>query len=141
MPQRLDGFFSHPKFYRTAIWFFAGFTMLLAVIGIHAIVSHTVTQRNREMGVRMALGRTPVHLRGMLLRQGLLTVAAGALPGIAGAQLTGRFLRSLTDGAQPVGLVMSATLVLSFALIASASIWSATRRIATLDVLSILRSE
>ena len=56
MEQRLDEFFAHPKFYRTAIWFFAGFTMLLAVIGIYAIVTHTVVQRSQEMGIRMALG-------------------------------------------------------------------------------------
>jgi putative ABC transport system permease protein len=141
MEQRLNEFFAHPKFYRTAIWFFAGFTILLALLGIYAIVSQTVVQRNQEMGVRMALGRTSVQLRGMLLQRGLLTVAAGAFPGIAGAQLSGRFLGSLTDGAKPVGLTMSGGLVLLFALIASASIWAASRRLATHDVVSVLRSE
>jgi hypothetical protein len=68
-------------------------------------------------------------------------VAAGALPGIAGAQLTGRFLESLIDGAKPIGPAASSGLVLLFALVASASIWSATRRIASLDLMAILRSE
>jgi ABC-type antimicrobial peptide transport system permease subunit len=77
----------------------------------------------------------------MLLRDGLLMVMAGAIPGIVGAQLTGRFLQSLMDGAQPIGLAMSASLVLLFALLASASIWSATRRIARLNITAILRSE
>jgi len=54
------------------------------------------------MGVRTALGTTAARLRGMLLRQGLLMVAAGAIPGIAGARLTGRFLETLIDGAKPV---------------------------------------
>lgn len=141
MQQRLDEFFVRPRFFRTVIWLFTGFTMLLAVIGVYGIVTHTIVQRNHEMGVRMALGRTPSQLRGMLLRQGLLTVAAGALPGIAGAQLTGRFLQALSNGATPVGLATSACLLLFFAAIASASIWSATRRIAALDIISILRSE
>jgi ABC-type antimicrobial peptide transport system permease subunit len=92
MEQRLDEVFANPKFYRTAIWTFAGFALLLAVIGIYGIVSYAVVQRTQEMGVRMALGTTPVRLRGMLLRQGLLMVVAGAIPGIAGAQLIGRFL-------------------------------------------------
>jgi ABC-type antimicrobial peptide transport system permease subunit len=91
--------------------------------------------------VRMALGRTPVQLRGLLLRQGLLIVMTGAVPGIVGAQLTGQYLASLIDGAKPVGLVMSAGVVLLFAGIASTSIWSATRSIARLDITSILRSE
>ena len=76
-----------------------------------------------------------------MLRQGLLTVAAGAIPGIAGAQLTGRFLESLVDGAKPVGWAVSAGLVVFLALVASAGIWSATRPIAKLDITAILRSE
>ena len=141
MQERLDEVFANPKFYRTAVWTFAGFALLLAVIGIYGIVSYAVVERTREMGVRMALGGTPRQLRGMLLRHGLMMVMAGAIPGIAGAQLSGRFLESLMDGARPVGLITSAGLVLLFALVAAASIWSATRRIAKFDVMAILRWE
>jgi len=141
MEQRLDEVFANPKFYRTALWTFAGFALLLAVIGIYGIVSYAVVQRTQEMGIRIALGRTPFQLRGLLLRQGLVMVVAGAIPGIAGAQLTGRFLESLMGGAKPIGMAMSAGLVLLFSLVASTSIWSATRRIARLDITSILRSE
>src|SRR5262245_53317898 len=112
MEQRLAEVFARPKFYRTTIWMFAGFALLLAVIGIYGIVSYAVVQRTQEMGVRMALGTTPIRLRGMLLRQGLLMVGAGAIPGIAGAQLTGRFLENLLDGAKSVDLVTSAGLAL-----------------------------
>jgi putative ABC transport system permease protein len=141
MEQRRDEVFANPRFYRTAVWTFAGFALLLVVIGIYGIVSYAVVQRTQEMGVRMALGTTPVRLRGMLLRQGLLMVVAGAIPGIIGAQVTGRFLESLMDGAKPIGLATSAGLVLFFALVSSVSIWSATHRIARLDITSILRRE
>ena len=141
MEQRLDEVFANPKFYRTAVWIFAGFALLLAVIGLYGIVSYSVAQRTQEMGVRMALGTTPDRLRGMLLRQGLLMVVAGAIPGITGAQFTGRFLASLMEGAKPIGLATSAGLVLFFALVASVSIWSATRRITRFDIIAILRSE
>jgi predicted permease len=141
MAQRLDEAFAGPRFYRTAIWFFAGFALLLAVIGIYGIVSYAVVQRTHEMGVRLALGTTPIRLRSLILRQGVLMVVAGAIPGIAGAQLTGRFLGSVIAGAKPVGLAMSGGLILFLALIASASIWSATRRIARFDITEILRSE
>jgi hypothetical protein len=77
----------------------------------------------------------------MLLRHALLMVVAGAIPGIAGSQLAGRSLESLIGGAKPIGLATSAGLVLLFALVASASIWFATRRIASLDILAILRNE
>ena len=141
MEQRLDEIFARPRFYRTAVWIFAGFALLLAVIGIYGIVSYAVVQRSQEIGVRMALGTTPVQVRGMLLRQGLLMVMAGAIPGIAGAQLTGRFLESLIDGAKSVDTLTSAGLVLLLAVVASTSIWSATRRITRFDIIAILRSE
>jgi putative ABC transport system permease protein len=141
MEQRLNEVFADPKFYRTAIWTFAAFALLLALIGIYGIVSYAVVQRTREMGIRMALGRTPAQLRTMLLRQGLSMVVAGAIPGIAGAQLTGRVLESLMDGAKPIGAVASAGIILFFAAVASASIWSATRRVARFDIIAILRSE
>ena len=69
------------------------------------------------MGVRMALGTTLDRLRGMLLRQSLLIVVAGAIPGIIGAQFTGRFLASLIDGAKTIRLATSAGLALFFALV------------------------
>jgi putative ABC transport system permease protein len=126
MEQRLAEVFARPKFYRTATWMFAGFALVLAVIGIYGIVSYAVAQRTHEMGVRMALGTTPVQLRSMLLWQGLVVVAAGAIPGVAGAQLTARVLESLIDGAKSIDPSTSVAVVLFLFLLASASIWVAT---------------
>jgi putative ABC transport system permease protein len=141
MEQRKEDAFARPKFYRTAVLFFAGFALLLAVIGIYGVVSYAVARRTHEMGVRLALGATPVRLRGTLLRQGLLTVAAGAFFGIAGSVLTGRFLESLIAGAKSIDFTTFILATLFIILIASASIWVATRRIARLDILEILRIE
>ncbi len=141
MQQRLDEIFVAPRFYRTAIWLFAGFALLLAVIGIYGIVSYAVAQRTQELGIRIALGRTPGQLRTMLLFQGLLIVLLGAVPGIAGARLTGHFLETVISGASTVDWETAVSLVLFLSLVASLSIWSATRRIAGLDVTAILRSE
>jgi len=141
MAQRLDDALARPQFYRTAVFFFAGFALLLAVIGIYGIVSYTVARRTHEMGIRMALGTTPDRLRMTLLRQGLLTIAAGAIPGIAGAMLIGRFLESLVEGAKSVSPVTCAASVLFIAAIAAAGIWTASRPIVRLDVMEILRTE
>jgi hypothetical protein len=77
----------------------------------------------------------------MLLRQGLLMIAASAIPGIVGAQLSGRFLETLIGGAKPIGLGTSVGLIVLLSLVASTSIWSASRRIARFDITAILRSE
>lgn len=89
----------------------------------------------------MALGTTPVRLRSMLLWQGLVTFAAGVVPGMAGARLAGRFLQNLMDGAMPVDLTTSLGIIVFLALVASASIWAATRRIAGLDIMAVLRTD
>jgi putative ABC transport system permease protein len=141
MQQRLDEFYATPRFYRTAVWFFAGLALLLSAIGIYAVVSYAVIQRTQEMGVRLALGTTPTRLRGLLLRQGLLTVIAGAIPGLVVAQLSGRYLESLIDGAKPIGFAISVGMILLLGLLASISIWCASRRIARFDITAILRSE
>jgi ABC-type antimicrobial peptide transport system permease subunit len=141
MEDRLDAALARPRFYSTAIRFFAAFALLLAVLGIYAAVSYAVAQRTREMGVRLALGGMPAGLRAMLLRRGVLTVAAGAFPGIACAALTGRLLERLIEGARPVDPATAAASILFILVTASISIWAATRRIARLDVIAILRAE
>ncbi|MDQ2844436.1 MAG: ABC transporter permease [Acidobacteriota bacterium] len=141
MEQRLSDALARPKFYRTAVEFFASFALLLAIIGIYGVVSYAIAQRTHEMGVRLALGTTPARLRTLLLRQGLIPVAAGATAGVAGATLTGHFLESLVDGATSIDFATFTFSLFFIGLIASTSIWAATRRIARLDVMEILRTE
>jgi predicted permease len=141
MEQRLDDTLARPQFYRTAVSCFAGFALLLAMIGIYGVVSYTVARRTHEMGVRMALGTTPAGLRVGLLRHGLLVVGAGAVPGVAGAVLSGRFLESLVEGAKPANATTYAGALISIALIAATGIWVATRPLARLDITQILRTE
>ncbi len=141
MDQRLADALARPQFYKTAVLCFAAFALLLAVIGIYGIVSYAVAQRTHEMGIRMALGTTPVRLRVTLLRQGLIPIAGGAILGIAGAALSGRLLESLVEGAKSLSSTAYAASVLFIAFIATLSIWMATRPIARLDIVEILRTE
>lgn len=141
MDQWLDDALVRPKFYSTAANFFAGFALLLAVIGIYGVVSFSVAQRSHEMGVRLALGTTPRRLRTTLLEQALTTVAAGSIAGIAGALLSGKFIESLVDGAQPIGIETCVGAAALIALSAAVAVWSATRSIMRLDVMEVLRAE
>jgi putative ABC transport system permease protein len=141
MEQRLEDFFIRQRAYRTAVWMFAGFAVLLALIGIYGIVSHAVAERTQEMGVRMALGATPARVRGMLLTQSLLVIAVGAVLGVVGASAVGSSLGSLIPEAMPVGLATSMALAISLSAAAASTIWSATRRIPELDIMRMLRAE
>jgi predicted permease len=141
MDQRLDEALVGPQFFSTAGLFFGGFALLLAVIGIYGVVSYAVSRRTHEMGVRLALGTTPDRMRTAILGQGLMIVAFGALPGAVCAMLTGRFIQSLIDGAPPVSLAVCGSAFLVIAATAASSIWIATRRIARLDIMDVLRAE
>jgi ABC-type antimicrobial peptide transport system permease subunit len=77
----------------------------------------------------------------VLLRQGLITIAAGAIPGIAGAILSGRFLENLIEGAESVDVATNVASVLFIALIAAGGVWMATRPISRSDIMEILRTE
>jgi len=141
MQQRMDDEFARPRFYRTAVMSFAAFALLLAIIGIYGIVSYAVARRSHEMGVRMALGATPATLRASLLGEGLIPIVSGAIPGIAGAVLSGKLLENLVAGAKSVDAAAYAAAILFIALIAAAGIWAATRPITRLDVMEILQAE
>jgi putative ABC transport system permease protein len=141
MQQRLDEVFVSPKSYRTVVWFFAGFALILALIGIYGSVSYLIGRRSHEMGVRMALGTTPLELRSVLLRQSLWIVLSSASLGIVGAWITGRFLEHLVYGAKFVGVASSVGMVMCFALAASVSCWVATRPISRIDIRSLLSAE
>jgi predicted permease len=87
---------------------FASLATLLAAVGLYGVLAYTVSQRTREIGLRMALGAAPARVRGMVMRQvGTMTVVGGAI-GLAAAVALGRLAQSLLfqlQGWDPVVLV------------------------------------
>ena len=82
------------RFVGTVVLIFALVALLVAVLGVYGVLSYVVRQRTRELGVRMALGATRANVLRLVLRQGLLLVAAGVGLGLLGAYGTGKLLAS-----------------------------------------------
>jgi predicted permease len=80
---------------------FAGIAFLLAAIGIHGLLSFAVSQRVREIGVRMALGAASGDILRMIMRQGVWVALAGVVPGLALAYVAARLMQALLAGVQP----------------------------------------
>jgi hypothetical protein len=73
----------------------AGLTLLLAIVGLHGVVSYAVTERTREIGVRLALGQRPAAVVRVVLFDTFRTIAAGAVPGILASVYAGQWLSSV----------------------------------------------
>jgi ABC-type antimicrobial peptide transport system permease subunit len=80
---------------------FACVAFLLTAVGIHGLLAFAVSQRSREIGVRVALGAGPGDILGLVLKQGLWTAAAGVVAGTGLAWVAGRTLQALLAGVRP----------------------------------------
>ncbi len=115
--------------------------LVLASVGIYGVVSYSVTQRYREIGIRLALGATARDVLGMVLRQTMRPVVVGAAIGVAAAIGMSRILTGVLFGvspADPVGLGGGALLVLGVALAAGVI---AARPVTRADPTAALRCE
>ena len=111
LPQQIQDNVFLDRFISVLSTGFASLATLLAAIGLYGVLAYTVSQRTREIGLRMALGAAPAHVRGMVMRQvGTMTAVGGAI-GLAGAVALGRLAQSLLfqlQGWDPVVLVGAA---------------------------------
>jgi hypothetical protein len=119
----LGRFIRVPRFTAALFSVFAGLAVLLVAVGLSAVVSHSVAQRTREMGIRMALGAAPGGVRRLVILQGLRPALVGLAAGLVLALLTTRFLRALLYGmspADPITLVGAPLVLIVIALLALA---------------------
>ena len=92
---------SRERFALVLMGAFAGVSLSLAAIGLYGVLAYTVRQRTAEIGIRIALGASAAHVRGLVLRQAVLVVGVGIIVGIGGALALGRWLSSLLFHTSP----------------------------------------
>jgi predicted permease len=132
---------ARPRFTATLLGLFGAVAMVLALIGVHGVLSYTVAQRTSEVGIRMALGATRTAVVGFVLREGALLTLAGLVIGVAGAALGSRLLAGILFGVRPHDVLTYTTVaaaVLTLALLAS---WLPARRAARAHPMDALRAD
>lgn len=120
---------------------FAGMALLLAMIGVHGVLSYTVAQRTREIGIRMALGADLRSVRSLVVGQGARMVAGGLLIGLVGALAGARWLASLLYGVAPHDPVTFGAVALGLGTVALVASWLPARRATRVDPMEALRVE
>jgi len=119
----------------------SGVALILGIVGIYGVVSYVVSQRTREIGVRMALGASASEVQSMVLRQGVGLSAAGIIVGLVGAVLMSSFLASLLFGVRPVDPLTYGAVATTLALASVLATWLPARRAASVDPVRALRQE
>ena len=123
---------------------FSGFAVLalvLASVGIYGIVSYSVSQRTREIGIRMALGARGVDVLRMVLKNGITLVVAGVAIGVAGALALTRFLTTMLFGVTPTDTTTFVVVSLTLAAVALIACLVPARRATKVNPLEALRCE
>jgi predicted permease len=139
MQQVVDDTVWLPRLEMSVLAAMAGLALVLATVGIYAVVSYVVSGRTQEIGIRMALGADAAAVARLVLSQSLAPVAIGALLGVAGTVVLSRWMRALlfeVDAADPLTLATVTAILLTVAITAALA---PARKASRVDPVSALR--
>src|SRR3712207_5266787 len=141
LEQQLSGLIAQRRFNMTLVAAFAVLALVLAIIGAYGVTSYLVSQRTKELGVRLALGAEPSRVARLVVADGMRVAGAGVIVGVAVALYATRLASSLLYGVSPRDpLTIGAVAALLLCVAALANYFPA-RRAARVDPLVALRQE
>jgi predicted permease len=141
MNDRMYDSMARQRFSTLMLGAFAGFALLLAVIGVYGVLAHLVAQGRHEIGVRLALGAPRGRILAMVVRQGLELTAAGVVLGLIGALALTRVMATLLFGISATDVITFSLVPVLLIVVALAACLIPARRASRLDPLDALRSE
>jgi putative ABC transport system permease protein len=141
MTDVFDESLSRPRFLAQLLGVFAGLALLLAAIGTYGILSYSVTERRREIGIHMALGATRGNVLGMVLGQGMRLTIAGLVAGLAAAFVLTRLLQSQLFNVKPSDPMTIASVAAVIAAVALAACYIPASRATRVDPMVVLRDQ
>ena len=141
MEQRLANTTTSRRLNTALLGSFAAVALLLAVVGIYGVMSYAVTQRTREIGMRMALGAERRDVLRLVLARALRIVGAGLIVGLAGAAGVTRVLQTFLFGVTPTDPIVFTIVTLLLLAVGLMAAWLPARRAARIDPIVALRQE
>jgi putative ABC transport system permease protein len=129
------------RFYSVIVTIFSLSALLLTSIGLFALLSHAASQRMSEMGLRLALGATPRATTALLLRTGLLPLAAGVSVGLIAAAITSRAMQGMLYGIEAFDTPTFAASVAALLAVTLSAALIPARRVAKVDPITTLRTD
>jgi len=129
------------RFLSLLLGIFAGVALLLAAIGTYGVLSYMVSERHREIGIRMALGAGNSQVVGLVLKQGITIALIGIVVGVGGALALSRITQSLLYGVDPADPLTFGAVVGVIAIVATAACLIPMRRATRVDPLTAMRAD
>jgi predicted permease len=120
---------------------FSSLALLLASLGLYGVIAYSVSQRTRELGIRMAIGAQRGEVLRLVLREGLTTAGVGVVLGLIGALLATRLLKSMLFGVSATNPLIFAVNALILMAVALAACLIPARRASRIDPMEALRHE
>jgi putative ABC transport system permease protein len=140
MKAKIDEWYAAQHFQAVVLTSFAALALVICLSGLYAVISHSVSRRTAEIGIRHALGAEPRQTVLLMMREGVWLIMSGTVTGIFLAVILARLLRSFLYQVQPTDLPTFTLVVLSVCTMACLAMYVPSRRAARIDPMSALRA-